>query len=214
MRKQWKNIMEKKEVKYTIYLKESPLGLKYLGKTQKNPFTYNGSGVFWKRHLKKHNFKQIDIKTTILYETTSQDDLKKMGIHYSNFFNVTNNDEFANLIDEQGQGGHTLYGENHPSKKFSENLKKYWTEENRIKQSEKMLFDNPSKKDYVKEKLSNIKKGFKFTDEQNKKKGKSGNLNVSKRNDVIEKISKSLIGRKLSEETKLKISQTLKNKHK
>lgn len=206
--------MEIKEIKYTIYLKESPLGLKYLGKTQQNPFNYIGSGVYWKRHLKKHKFKHRDIKTTVLYETTNQNDLKKMGIYYSIFFNIINNDEFANLIHEQGQGGSTLYNENHPSKKFSENLKKYWTKENRKKQSEKMLTDNPSKKDYVKEKLSNIKKGFKFTDEQNKKKGRSGDLNVSKRNDVKEKISKSLTGRKLSEETKLKISQTLKNKYK
>ena len=206
--------MKKKEIKFTIYLKETPLGLKYLGKTQQNPFNYDSSGIYWKRHLKKHNFKKSDIKTTILYETTNQDDLKKMGLHYSNLFNVINNHEYANLINEEGQGGRTLYNENHPSKKFSENLKKYWTEEKRKMQSEKMLSDNPSKKDNVKEKLSNIKKGTKFTDEQNKKKGKSGDLNVSKRNDVREKISKSLTGRKLSEETKLKISQTLKNKYK
>ena len=77
-----------------------------------------------------------------------------------------------------------------------------------------MKLNNPSKLDYVKEKLSNLKKGIKYTDEQNKKKGKSGDLNNSKREDVRIKISESLKGRKLSEETKLKISNTLKNKNK
>ena len=133
---------------------------------------------------------------------------------FSNFYDVVNNKDFANLIIEEGQGGSTIYGENHPSKKFRENLKKYWTIENRQKQSEKMKLNNPSKLDYVKEKLSNLKKGVKFTDEQNRKKGKSGDLNVSKREDVRIKISESLKGRKLSEETKLKISNTLKNKNK
>lgn len=56
-----------------LYLKESPLGLKYLGKTEKNPFKYNGSGLYWKSHLKKYNIKSKDIKTTILFET---DDVK------------------------------------------------------------------------------------------------------------------------------------------
>ena len=206
--------MGKKEIKYFIYLKESPLNLKYIGKTEKDPFEYNGSGIYWKNHLNKNNFTSKDIKTTILFETTSKEELRKMGLHFSKIYDIVNNKNFANLINEEGQGGKTFYGENHPSKKFGENLKKYWTIENRKKQSEKMKLNNPSKLDYVKEKLSNLKKGVKFTDEQNKKKGKSGDLNVSKREDVRIKISESLKGRKLSEETKLKISNTLKNKNK
>ena len=39
-----------------LYIKESPLGLKYLGKTEKDPFKYIGSGLYWKKHLKKHKF--------------------------------------------------------------------------------------------------------------------------------------------------------------
>ena len=205
---------EEKEVNYFIYIKESPLNLKYLGKTQNDPFKYKGSGVHWKRHLKKHNFKSKDIKTIVIFETICKEELKKMGLFFSNFYNVVDDVNFANIVNEEGQGGRTVYGKNHPSKKFRENIIKYWTVENRQKQSEKMKLNNPSKLDYVKEKLSNLKKGIKHTDEHNKKKGRSGDLNNSKREDVRKKISESLIGHKVSEETKLKISNTLKNKNK
>lgn len=59
-----------------LYLKESPLGLKYIGKTTKNPYKYMGSGLLWKRHIKKHNLKLSDIKTTILFETNDSESLK------------------------------------------------------------------------------------------------------------------------------------------
>ena len=65
-------------MKYKLYHKISPLGLNYLGMTtSKNPFRYKGSGKYWKLHLKKHNINSNDIKTIILYETDSQEELKK-----------------------------------------------------------------------------------------------------------------------------------------
>ena len=43
-------------MKYYLYVKTSPLGLKYLGKTTKNPITYIGSGKLQNRHIKKYKF--------------------------------------------------------------------------------------------------------------------------------------------------------------
>lgn len=38
-----------------LYLKtHNTTGLKYLGKTVKDPSTYKGSGLHWTRHLAKH----------------------------------------------------------------------------------------------------------------------------------------------------------------
>jgi hypothetical protein len=38
-----------------LYIKtHSVTGLKYFGKTTKDPFRYKGSGVYWVRHLKVH----------------------------------------------------------------------------------------------------------------------------------------------------------------
>jgi hypothetical protein len=88
----------------TLYLKESPLGLKYLGITsKKNPYKYKGSGSYWKKHLKSHNFSNSDVKTIILYQTYSKEELKKMGLHYSKVYDIVNSKEFANLCYESGE---------------------------------------------------------------------------------------------------------------
>jgi hypothetical protein len=115
-----------------LYLKESPLGLKYLGKcVNVDPHKYRGSGTVWRRHLKTHNISTTEIKTTILFETEDKQELKKMGIHYSTLWDVVKSKEFANLIPEQGDGGNTggfkkgvKFTEEH-KKKLSESRKKY-----------------------------------------------------------------------------------------
>lgn len=59
-------------------------GLKYLCQTKrKDPFKYKGSGKHWKRHLKKHG---SNIKTKILKECSSKEELIEHGIYYSNLF--------------------------------------------------------------------------------------------------------------------------------
>jgi hypothetical protein len=109
-----------------LYVKRSPRGLFYLGKTKRNPFEYKGSGLKWKRHLSKYKIKLSDIETWILHETTSEDDLKNMGKYYSKLFNVVDSDSWANLKDEEGDGGFGS-GESHPwfgRKKTLEHRKK------------------------------------------------------------------------------------------
>lgn len=91
-----------------LYLKESPLGLKYLGKCiNVDPYKYRGSGTVWRRHLKSHNVSTQEIKTTILFETEDKDELKKMGLYYSELWDIVKSKEFANLIPESGDGGNT-----------------------------------------------------------------------------------------------------------
>jgi hypothetical protein len=95
------------ETKYYLYIKTSPMGLKYLGKTIKDPFTYIGSGKIWQRHLKKHNLTINDITTEIIFETYDLDELARKGLEYSKLFNVVESDDWANLRDETGDGGDT-----------------------------------------------------------------------------------------------------------
>jgi hypothetical protein len=200
-----------------LYLKESPKGLKYIGKTINNPYDYMGSGIVWKNHIKKYKLSSSDIKTTILFESDDSDLFKKEAIKYSKFYNIVDSNEFANLTEEQGQGGITFNKEthpHHPAYTFSDRLNKYWSDFNNKKiQSEKMVKNNPSKRQDVKDKLSKIHTGKSHSIEHNKKKGRCGELNVSKRDDVRIKISEGLKGRKLSDETKQKIRETLKRKH-
>lgn len=96
-----------KNEKYYLYIKTSPLGLKYLGKTIKNPYIYMGSGKIWKRHLKKHNLSYIDIKTEIVFETDDELELIRVGNELSIKYNIVESIEWANLRIENGDGGDT-----------------------------------------------------------------------------------------------------------
>lgn len=95
------------ETKYFIYIKTSPLGLKYLGKTKKNPYKYMGSGKIWKRHIKKHNLTSEDIKTEVVFETRDINELIDKGIELSRLYNIVESKEWANLREENGDGGDT-----------------------------------------------------------------------------------------------------------
>ena len=88
-----------------LYLKtHNDTGLKYLGKTTQNPFVYKGSGVYWQSHLKKHG---ENVTTEILGEFETLEEFAEVSLYYSKLWNVKDNKEFANLIDESGDGGDT-----------------------------------------------------------------------------------------------------------
>lgn len=89
-----------------LYLKtHQKTGLKYLGQTIRNPFTYKGSGKRWTNHLKVHG---NDVSTEILKECHSREELKKWGLYYSQLWNIVDNSEFANCTMEEGTGGLTF----------------------------------------------------------------------------------------------------------
>jgi hypothetical protein len=88
----------------TIYLyvkTHNKTGLKYLGKTTKDPYVYLGSGVDWKLHLKEHGEEH---STEIIQECRSNQELNGWGRYYSNLWNVANSTEWANRIPETGGG--------------------------------------------------------------------------------------------------------------
>jgi len=98
----------------TIYLMvktHQKTGLKYLCKTTRNPFKYNGSGVDWLKHLKKHGFEH---DTMIVMECANQAELYHWGSYYSKLWNVVygqddyGNKIWANRIPETGGGGATM----------------------------------------------------------------------------------------------------------
>lgn len=88
--------------------KHNLTGLKYLCKTERDDWdVYLGSGVQWKKHLKKYG---NDITTELLFESNDVDEFKKIALEYSNKLNIVDSKEFANLILEQGDGGDTVSG--------------------------------------------------------------------------------------------------------
>jgi hypothetical protein len=88
----------------TIYLyvkTHNKTGLKYLGKTTQDPYTYLGSGVDWKQHLKENGEYHT---TQIIRICNSNKELNEWGRYYSILWNVVESKEWANRIPETGGG--------------------------------------------------------------------------------------------------------------
>lgn len=151
-----------------LYLKTHNItGLKYLGKTTKDPFKYKGSGKYWLRHLKKHG---NNVTTEILHICKSDDELKKLGLKYSKKWNIVENISFANLKNETGDGG--LYS----NFDYSEHSKQLWNnQEYRDKQLNegqrkriKKLIGRKASDDHRK-KISEALKGLKKSESHKQK---------------------------------------------
>lgn len=99
--------MHGREFKPTwLYLKQhNKTGLKYFGKTIKDPDTYYGSGLYWARHLEQHGY---DISTIWKRLFTNKDELVKFALEFSSKNNIVESLEYANLKPEDGlMGGDT-----------------------------------------------------------------------------------------------------------
>lgn len=143
-----------------LYLKtHNKTGLKYLGKTVKDPFLYSGSGKYWLRHLKKNG---DDVTTEILFESEDIEEIKEKGLHYSNLWDVVNSTEFANLIPEYGTGGDT-------SMTFTEETK----EKIRISLAKYREGKDLSQSEESKERKRIAQTGKKYSEESKKKMSES-----------------------------------------
>lgn len=191
-------------MKYYLLAKtHNKTGLKYLckcmAKKKEKCFVYKGSGKYWKRHLEKHG---KDITTKIIFETNSLEQFKRKGLYYSKLWNVTKSNKWANLCDETGiNGGRISFGRDHYC--FG---KPAW---NRGK---------PASKEQ-KQKMSKSLKG-KLAGKKNPWYGKIGkdhpsfgrkHSKATKRKIGLASRAR-MLGSKMSEETKKKISDTFKRK--
>jgi hypothetical protein len=86
-----------------LYVKtHNKTGMKYFGKTTRDPFNYNGSGVHWKRHIRKHG---EDITTVVLASFEDVEECRMFAIKFSRENNIVKSNEWANLIEENGTDG-------------------------------------------------------------------------------------------------------------
>jgi hypothetical protein len=90
---------------YTLYKKtHNKTGLQYLGYTKsKDPIKYKGSGTRWSNHINLHGY---DVTTEILFQTEDKNNIKSLGIYYSNLWNIVESIDWANLKNEEGDGGY------------------------------------------------------------------------------------------------------------
>lgn len=88
-----------------LYIKtHNVTGLKYLGKTIQDPYTYKGSGKRWLNHIRKHG---NDVTTEIVGQFTTIEELKFVSIPLSEKLNIVDSKQWANLRPETGDGGDT-----------------------------------------------------------------------------------------------------------
>ncbi len=89
-----------------LYVKQhSVTGLKYFGKTTRDPYKYKGSGIHWLRHCKKY---PGEIKTIWVSEPyTDADIVSEFALAFSKTNNIIESKDWANLIAENGLGGGT-----------------------------------------------------------------------------------------------------------
>lgn len=94
-----------------LYIKtHNVTGLKYFGKTIKDPLKYNGSGKYWCAHLKKHGY---DITTEILGYYTNKEECMNAALEFSDKNKIVESSDWANMRIEMLDGGDTSKTENY-----------------------------------------------------------------------------------------------------
>jgi hypothetical protein len=104
---------------YSVYVKTHlKSGVRYLGFTKHNPFTYPGSGKEWKKLLRHY---PSEVKTEVIAVSENKKTINELGRYYSKLWNiVTGCDDYgnklwANMIPETGGGG--VNGNDHYTRK-------------------------------------------------------------------------------------------------
>jgi hypothetical protein len=172
-----------------LYVKTHNItGLKYFGKTTGNPYNYRGSGKYWIAHLKKHN---NNVTTEIIGYFDNKEECISVATKFSinnnivNAVNKNNKKIWANQIIENGtDGGATRINFQHSIE--------------------------------TKRKISEAHKGMKVTEEAKEKIRKARAKQGGTRNgqtvsaETKAKLRKANLGKKHSDATKQKRSQSLK----
>jgi hypothetical protein len=174
-----------------LYVKiHNSTGLKYLGKTVQDPYSYNGSGKHWKSHLKKHG---KNVTTLWACKYNNQEILREEALFFSKVYDVVNSKEWANIMIEDGATGGKTYNRTPDHNAIMSSVTKGKTMP--------MEFGDTIRK---------IKKGKKRPEG-------FGNLmskilsGVSKPEGFGKKISKALTGSTKSDQHKLNLSKSVKN---
>jgi hypothetical protein len=169
-----------------LVMEHNITGLKYFCKTTvlDRVHRYKGSGSFWQKHLKKHGF---DVKVGALGFYVEEARCLVAAKKFSKENDIVNSHEWANLVEETGKNGASMKGERNPfyGKKHTPEAIESARKKKLGKSVNKGAYRSPEQRAY----LSSCFKG--------------------KKNPLV---SAALTGKKLSEETKAKISEAGKKR--
>lgn len=87
-----------------LYIKQCPhCGLKYFGKSVSERIDkYMGSGVVWRRHLKKHRIKPVHLWNSDWFTSTK---IKRYALLFSRLNDIVESKRWANIKVEDGLMG-------------------------------------------------------------------------------------------------------------
>jgi hypothetical protein len=200
-----------------LYIKQHSItGLKYFGKTIKDPYTYNGSGKYWCNHIKVHGKEHI--VTLWVSEPYTDTSIAEFALKFSAENDIVNSKKWANMMPENGLDGGSVKHTDETKSKMSEAKKgKSFSEEHKANISAakkgKMHTDETKSKmseakqqmsDETKSKMSEAKKGKMHTEESKVK------MRKPKSDEHKAKISAANKGKPQSEETKAKMRKPKK----
>lgn len=88
-----------------LYVKQHAItGLKYFGKSRKkHPNVYHGSGIYWRRHIKRHGIEHVN--TLEIWHFEDLDECKAFALNFSIMHDIVKSPEWANLKNENGLDG-------------------------------------------------------------------------------------------------------------
>lgn len=168
-----------------LYVKQhSKTGLKYFGKTTRDPYKYLGSGKYWTRHIKKYGTEFVD--TIHLWEFQGQEEAIEFALQFSKENSIIESHEWANLTEENAVGGT-------PGFKHSEETLNKFSES---KSGHKNPMYGKKISEETRKKMSEVKKGKKISQETRRK------LSEAKKNPSKETISKRVEARRKTIESK------------
>jgi hypothetical protein len=166
-----------------LVMSHNVTGLKYFCKTAdlRNVYNYKGSGLYWKKHLNKHG---KDVTVGVMGFYTDYQRCRDAALKFSQENDIVNSDAWANLVLENGTDG-ALNGSDNPfyGKKHTPEMTEHLRQQKIGKSVNKGAYRSPENR----AKISASLKG--------------------RKNPAV---SKALTGRKLSEETKQKLSESRK----
>jgi hypothetical protein len=90
------------KITYLYAKRHRVTGLRYFGKTTQDPYQYKGSGLHWRRHLRRHG---DDVETTWVQAYTDQEILVREAEFFSRVYDIAASSEWANMKPENGLDG-------------------------------------------------------------------------------------------------------------
>jgi hypothetical protein len=100
-----------------LYIKiHTKTGLKYFGKTNRDPYSYYGSGKKWRYHINYHGKEYI--KTLKVWSFEDLNECSNFAIKFSVKNNIVESQTWANLTIEDGLMGGKMHDWNNESRKL------------------------------------------------------------------------------------------------